>query len=528
MPNNRFHILLLLAAARLCAMQLEFDFFDSSGTGDVLPSIILKVADEAYGYNMQGLNALDAGKFDEALEYFNQALSLVPQYSDAENNCGVVYFRRGNVARASDIWRALAAKDDEYATAFYNLGIVAFHEAKFAVALGLFEQAAKRNRRFVQAYVMTGRAKLSLGRKRDALDDLKKAYTLNPGEQAAWGMYAFALISTGDTAAAQKVLLKEKANSHALEMLGKLEASRGNLAKARQYLTESAACGGDPNVLFELALVLSDSGTCTEVLAALDSYMDRVSRPSADAFLLAGVAAKECGDVNGSRGFFEKGLAAYPDDGIMRFNLGQIYFYEKNFAAAKQTWAALADTLQDPTLYHLQALVAHREGDLAAAERYIRKAIALDRKADYCDFLGVLCHEKRQDTEAVKWFKEALTLNPALQSAQLNLALSLKSREELGPAVAAKRRELDACRSACDEILLQLAVLYYHMGDLAKASSTLEQIAPADRTERVSRHLAFFYRSRHAWDKAIDVLESARENLVVDAQTEYELVECYM
>ncbi|MBD3391317.1 MAG: tetratricopeptide repeat protein [Chitinivibrionales bacterium] len=518
---------ILAASCAATALEIEFDFNDTAGMG-ALPSVLVKVADEAYKANLKGLKALDESRYDEAIEYFEQAQHKLPGYSDAANNHGVAYFRKGNTARARDIWEGLARADRRYPTAHYNLGLLSYHEGSPDDALDHLEQALKANRRFVHAFVLMGRIKLERGQVRHAVADLRKASDINPGERSAWSMYAYALIESGDTVEAREVLEKHRADPYALSMLGKLAAARGDFQRARNYLAGAVARGGDIAGLLDLAAIQSDSGSCRDVLKTLGEYFDRARPPAADAFLLAGIAAKECDNVPVARAYFERGLQAYPADAIMRFNLGQIYFYQGEYDRARATWASLADTLQDPTLHHLQAVIAHRKGQLDAARRHIRDAIALDPKAEYHDFLGVILHAQGKKNEAVASFKKALALNPSLQSAQLHLAVAVKSKQELRASLAAKRAQLDTCSSGCADIRLQLAILHYHNGDITNAAKALESVPADQRSEKVYRHLAFFYKSMHAWDRAIQALETARQTFVVEAQTEYELVECYM
>jgi len=512
----------------LC-FEIELDFGDSAAPGNPIPSILLRVTDQAYGYNLKGLEALDRGTFDEALEYFRSALELLPSYRDAENNMGVAYFRSGNVSRARDIWQGLVRKDSGYATAWYNLGIISYHEKDVGAAIGHFETALKNNRNFFQALVMLGKIRLESGDKRGALRDLKKAYEINPSDRTGWAMYAFALIQSGDTSRAQAVLLEHRADPHALEILGKIDALRGNASGAKKYLAEAAAAGGDASVLLDLAAVMSESAPCAEVLQTLDSYFSRENQPAADAWILAGVEAKECGDIARARQFFQQGLAMYPGDPIIRFNLGQMYFYEKDYDRALAIWQLLGDTLSDPLLFHVQALAAHHKKDLASAERLIRKAIALDgRKAEYYDFLGVILHEKGARADAMKYFKKALEINPALQSAQMHFAASVKSGNEMRKAIEQARARIAACDTGCAEARLAAAILYYHAGEITQAAAVLEKIPDNERDERTLRHQALFYRLLHEWDRAINCLETARKNFVVEPQTEYDLVECYL
>ncbi len=86
-------MVLSITCLPLYSYEVEFHF-EVDESGDVLPAALLKVAEEAYELNMKGLDALELDNFEEALDYFEQAAARLPNYSDAINNSGVVYFRR--------------------------------------------------------------------------------------------------------------------------------------------------------------------------------------------------------------------------------------------------------------------------------------------------------------------------------------------------------------------------------------------------------------------------------------------------
>ena len=73
---------------------------DDKNNGDALPSALIKGAEEAYSVNKKGIDELEKGELDSAMAYFSKASSMLPVYVDAENNMGVVHFRKGNVPTA--------------------------------------------------------------------------------------------------------------------------------------------------------------------------------------------------------------------------------------------------------------------------------------------------------------------------------------------------------------------------------------------------------------------------------------------
>jgi protein O-mannosyl-transferase len=83
------------------------------------------------------------GKRDEAIAHYERALQLEPRYLDAHNNLAVQLARQGRLAEAIPHWeRALQIKPD-YTEAEYNLGRALAQQGKTAEAIHHFEQALR-------------------------------------------------------------------------------------------------------------------------------------------------------------------------------------------------------------------------------------------------------------------------------------------------------------------------------------------------------------------------------------------------
>ncbi len=511
----------------LSAAQFEFELDGVDGESG-LPSALRKTVGEAYESNIKGLEALDAGDYDRALALFDQALKTIPEYSDAENNRGVVYFRRGNLARAREIWSGLVNDDKTYAIGRYNLALADFHEGDYLSAVDHLKKSLDINSRMVESHVLLGKCRLRLGNHNEALTHFKKAHRIDSNHEEAWGMLAFGLIQTGDTLEALNVLRRHKENREALKMLGRIAAVRGQNAKAEEYLTMAVVQGASSEILIELSTIQLNAGLCTDALGTIESYFERTSAPSADAWLLGGLAEKECGNLRNALLRFESGLKRFPSDPILRYNLGRMYFHEKEFSRAEAVWSSLADTVQDPFLYHSRALAAQSRGKMEDAERYIEKALSMDERAEYYDFRGIIRHKRGDRKGAVADFRKALRLDPGLRSAQLNLAVTNHSPEALEASIESARGEFDSCIEDCAESALQLSILYFHRRDIDEAVNALTSLGNEEMNENVLRHLAIYYRENREWDSAVSVLERAVERFVVEPRTEYELALMYL
>ena len=521
--KNFLAFLLIIVASAIChEMELQVD----PDQKDALPSAIVKAVDQAYELNIKGIECLNKKQLDLALSYFDQALDVLPDYSDAANNRGVVFYKRGNIPEARRIWEELASRDPGYAIASYNLGLIYFNENEYDAASRLFERALKADQKLVEALVRLGYIQIQKGQKDKGLENLKKAYKISPDHQDAWGFLAHGLILCRDTSGAVEILKKRADKAEALKLLGRIEAVRKNYQKATEYFSGAVSRGADPSILVELASAQLDNHKCKDALGTLKSYFSSPVQHSADAYLTAGIASQECGDNSGSAQYFEQGLKEYPSDAIIKYNLGQIYFRQKKFDNAEELWNGLSDSLQDPSLLYLRAINARKKGNLDKSEQLIRKALTMDERGEFYDLLGVIAHQKKDDKKAEENFRKALKIDPNLRSAQLNLALSTNGNNNLSATASELERSLSSCRTdSCADIAFQLSIVYYHLKMVDKAVNVLAALKETDKDERIYRHLAIYYREQHEWDKAIKCLETAAQKLVLEPQTEYELAE---
>ena len=99
--------------------------------------------DYAEAYNNRGWEQINLGRFDKAISDFNEALRLKLDFPEAYNNRGFVQINLGRFDKAiSDFNEALRLKPD-YATAYHNLGLAERQLNRIDNARQSFKEALK-------------------------------------------------------------------------------------------------------------------------------------------------------------------------------------------------------------------------------------------------------------------------------------------------------------------------------------------------------------------------------------------------
>lgn len=120
----------------------------------------------------------DANRYDEALNDYNKAIELKPDFA-------IAYFNRGtlfkNAKRNSEVlndFNKAIVLNPGYAKAYCNRGIVFYNEKKYEEAISDYSKAIELKTDFAESYYNKGLAEYYLGKKEAACMDLKQAGNL--------------------------------------------------------------------------------------------------------------------------------------------------------------------------------------------------------------------------------------------------------------------------------------------------------------------------------------------------------------
>jgi len=123
--------------------------------------------------------------FDEpqkAIEFFEKAVKVDPDYSEAYNNLGYSYEKMGNFEDAIPYYRKAIA-NPLYSTvekAYINMGNAYYRLSRYEAALSSFKEAAKRAPNLGLTYLRIALCYNAMGKYGDAATAMNQAISLDP------------------------------------------------------------------------------------------------------------------------------------------------------------------------------------------------------------------------------------------------------------------------------------------------------------------------------------------------------------
>jgi hypothetical protein len=132
------------------------------------------------------LALLAEGKIEEAIDHYNMAISLKPDYADDYNNRGTAYNILGQPQCAiKDYNEAIRLKPD-YAEAYYNRGTIYSKQGQYKSAIEDFNKAISLNHNYIKVYYNRGISYFIQGNNKLGCLDAQKACELGNCKSLEW------------------------------------------------------------------------------------------------------------------------------------------------------------------------------------------------------------------------------------------------------------------------------------------------------------------------------------------------------
>ena len=137
--------------------------------------------DYVKAHNNLGNAYQSIGMFDKAIEHYQTALKLKPDYAEAYNNIAVIYMSKGQFSKAIEYYRTALRLKPGNAELHYNLGLAYQSEDLLDKAIEHYQIALRLKPDIAEAHKNLGIAYMKKGLKNEAIREFKVTLKINPG-----------------------------------------------------------------------------------------------------------------------------------------------------------------------------------------------------------------------------------------------------------------------------------------------------------------------------------------------------------
>jgi len=117
---------------------------------------------------------------DSSINEFTTAVSIYSNYSEAFEQIGLAFYRKGNNRKAVENYNKALTINPYSPTTYSNLGAIYFGNGNYQKALEVYRQAIKYNPRYADAYLNLGSTLAVIGKTNEAIDAFKKGLQYDP------------------------------------------------------------------------------------------------------------------------------------------------------------------------------------------------------------------------------------------------------------------------------------------------------------------------------------------------------------
>ncbi|MDB9425171.1 tetratricopeptide repeat protein, partial [Microcystis aeruginosa CS-564/01] len=425
----------------------------------------IDLAPRAFWYAIRGSNYSLQKKYELALDDFNKAMKLNPNYAMAYFGRGELYYYQKKYELALADFNKAIELDSNLASAYNNRGSIYYYQQKYELALADWNKAIELDSKLAMAYSNRGNIYNDQQKYELALADFNKAIELDSKSAEAYsnrGRFYYYQ---------QKYELALADWNKAIELDSKLAiaySNRGNIYNDQQK--------------YELAL--ADFNKAIE----LDSKLAMAYSNRGRFYYYQQKYELALADFNKAIELDSKLAEAYS-------NRGGIYYYQQKYELA------LADYDKAIELDSKLAMAYSNRGgiyglqqkdELALAD--FNKAIELDSKlAEAYYNRGNLYYLQQKYELALSDYNKAIELNKDAWFAMMGIGLVKYEQGSISEAIKQWEKAL-IINNQSAEIQLALAVVFYHQGEKDKALKLAEsalsinsQLANIDFLKKILR-----------------------------------------
>ncbi|MGO9461500.1 MAG: tetratricopeptide repeat protein [Rhodomicrobium sp.] len=312
--------------------------------------------DHSFACYLAGLIHVNIGQDGSALPFYDRALQLKPNYSEALEGRARILQRAGRFDEAIAAYEALFRFHPASAGSLHNLGSAFERAGRKTEALDCYERSLEGAPDYLPALLAKALVLHGLGHDRDALQACRQLAAVNPADATSWYNCGVILAACGEQAEAYDYFREalERVPGYGLALYGAATALQklGRLEEALA-VCEKLPIEAPPEfkTLFLRGNILFGQGRAAEALAAFDEAL-ALNSNDLGALCNRGATLRQLGRLAEAAAMFDEALAKNPrcveallGRGIVEFKSARIEEALLSFTSALEADPASATAL---------------------------------------------------------------------------------------------------------------------------------------------------------------------------------------
>ncbi len=153
----------------------------------------------ALAYEIRGMRAMDARRFDEAAAIFREGLAETPDDASLRHRLGTALMMAGDAAGAVEQFEATLRVAPDFEKAHFGIGVLSGMNGRHAEAIARYAAAVELRPNYLEARLGLAEALRLTGRLEESAAEFAEAIRIDPAFAEAWMVRAVILVQLGRT-----------------------------------------------------------------------------------------------------------------------------------------------------------------------------------------------------------------------------------------------------------------------------------------------------------------------------------------
>jgi tetratricopeptide (TPR) repeat protein len=286
----------------------------------------------AWNYNITALigrNYTMQGKYNQAIEEYNETLKAHPNNTNAVLNMGYCYLKLKKYDEAEKYFKRAIEIMPDFEQGHNNLGIIYYAKKEYEQAKTEYMRAIELDSNYAEPHLNLGNMYRTQGKINAAITEYEKAIEINPNLKSIREFLGNLYMKSGNYEKAEEImepLFKSKnVSAESYVLLGNLYQAQGKYKKSLEaYQRAQQLKPGNPSIYHNIGL----SHYYLQNYAQSEEYLKKaisLNQNFAQAYNLLGQVMLKMKDNSNALAMFQQAVRINPKLRDARFNIATIY-----------------------------------------------------------------------------------------------------------------------------------------------------------------------------------------------------------